>query len=85
MGDKGTSVLSVHNLVPLRVKQNASYESTSRSPTLCRELLGVEISTESGLKKIKEENLVKRVCPQFVKDAAEILFEFQEFSSERKR
>jgi hypothetical protein len=45
----------------------------------------VEISTKSGLKKIKEENLVKRVCPQFVKDAAEILFEFQEFSSERKR
>lgn len=45
--------------------------------TLCRELLGADISTESGLKKIKEEKLVARSCPQFVRDAAEILCELQ--------
>ncbi len=45
--------------------------------TLCRDLLGVDISTESGLKKIREENLVKKTCPQYVKAAAEILSELQ--------
>jgi len=45
--------------------------------TLCRDLLGVDIATESGLKKIREENLVKKTCPQYVKAAAEILFELQ--------
>jgi C_GCAxxG_C_C family probable redox protein len=41
--------------------------------TLCRELLGEDFSTEAGLKKIKEEKLVAKLCPVFVKDAAEIL------------
>jgi len=41
--------------------------------TLCRELLNADMSTEAGAKKIKEEQLVARLCPAFVKDAAEIL------------
>jgi C_GCAxxG_C_C family probable redox protein len=41
--------------------------------TECKQLLGVDISTEEGLKKIQEEKLVRKVCPPFVRDAASIL------------
>ncbi len=34
----------------------------SRGTTLCKELLGADMSTEEGAKKIKEEQLVKRHC-----------------------
>ena len=43
--------------------------------SLCRELLHADMSTEEGQRKIKEEQLVNRLCPAFVKDAAEILSE----------
>ncbi len=36
----------------------------------CRDLLGVEIGTQEGMKKIVEEKLVARRCPGFVEDAA---------------
>lgn len=39
----------------------------------CKELLGADISTEEGLKKIQEENLFRTLCPAFVRDAAGIL------------
>jgi C_GCAxxG_C_C family probable redox protein len=42
---------------------------------LCRELLNADMSTEAGQRKIKENQLVSRLCPAFVKDAAEILSE----------
>ena len=41
--------------------------------TLCRELLDCDISTPEGMKRAKEEGLIKQACPKFVKDAAEIL------------
>ncbi len=41
--------------------------------TLCRELLDCDISTPEGMKRAKEEGLIKQTCPKFVKDAAEIL------------
>jgi len=43
--------------------------------TECRDLLGADWTTEEGLKKIREENLVKNRCPAFVRDAATILEE----------
>jgi C_GCAxxG_C_C family probable redox protein len=43
--------------------------------TLCNGLLGADMSTEAGMRKIKEEQLVPRLCPAFVRDAAEILSE----------
>ena len=45
---------------------------------LCRELLGVDLSTEQGYKKFREENLMSTVCPEFVRSAAEILNELEE-------
>jgi C_GCAxxG_C_C family probable redox protein len=44
--------------------------------SVCRDLLGADISTKEGQQKIKEEMLVKRLCPKFVKDASDILSEF---------
>ena len=43
--------------------------------SLCRDLLGADMSTEPGAKRIKEEKLVAQVCPGVVRDAAEILSE----------
>ncbi len=42
---------------------------------LCRELLGVDVSTPEGIASVREKDLFRRVCPKFVKDAAEILEE----------
>ena len=41
--------------------------------TDCKSLLGEDMSTEEGMKKIKEEKLVSKRCPAFVRDAASIL------------
>ena len=41
--------------------------------TLCRELLDCDISTPEGIKRAKEEGLIKKTCPKLVRDAAEIL------------
>jgi C_GCAxxG_C_C family probable redox protein len=40
---------------------------------LCRDLLDCDISTSEGMKRAKEEGLIKKTCPKFVKDAAQIL------------
>mgnify|MGYP001046774215 CR=1 FL=1 len=39
----------------------------------CRELLDADLSTEDGRKKMREENLSKKICEKLVCDAAEIL------------
>ncbi len=41
--------------------------------TECRSLLGADMSTEEGLKKVQDEKLVSKLCPAFVRDAANIL------------
>ena len=43
--------------------------------TECNKLLGVAMSTEEGMKKIRAEKLVQERCPAFVEDAAGILDE----------
>ena len=40
---------------------------------LCRELLGVDVSTPEGMAVVREKNLFQTVCPKYVQDAAEIL------------
>jgi C_GCAxxG_C_C family probable redox protein len=42
---------------------------------LCRELLGVDVSTPEGITAVREKDLFRTVCPKFVRDAAEILEE----------
>jgi C_GCAxxG_C_C family probable redox protein len=43
------------------------------STVLCRDLLGVDISTDAGFKQAQERRVHETVCPKFVRDAAEIL------------
>ncbi|MFH1722007.1 MAG: C-GCAxxG-C-C family protein [Candidatus Altiarchaeota archaeon] len=42
---------------------------------LCRDLLGCDISTNEGKRLIAEKNMTKNICPDLVRDAAEILEE----------
>lgn len=51
---------------------------------LCRELLGVDVSTPEGMKEIREKDLFATVCPKFVRDAAEIVEEIL-FTGEPER
>lgn len=41
--------------------------------TICKELLGIDMSTPEGMKAAQQKNIHGAVCPKFVKDAAEIL------------
>lgn len=40
---------------------------------LCKELLGYDLTKEDDLKQIKEMKLFNTLCPDFVKDAVEVL------------
>jgi C_GCAxxG_C_C family probable redox protein len=40
---------------------------------VCRELLGVDLSTKEGREKAVKENLFRTLCPVMVRDAAQIL------------
>ncbi|MEW6094779.1 MAG: C-GCAxxG-C-C family protein [Chloroflexota bacterium] len=42
-------------------------------PILCRALICSDISTPEGLQQARESGVIRRVCPQVVHDAAEIL------------
>jgi len=47
-----------------------------RNKTLvCRELMGVDVSTPEGFAESKEKKIARTICPKFVQDAAEILEE----------
>jgi hypothetical protein len=39
----------------------------------CKGLLGFDISTADGMKVAREEGLFVKLCPKYVKDAAEII------------
>ncbi|RJQ84928.1 MAG: C_GCAxxG_C_C family protein [Desulfobacteraceae bacterium] len=43
--------------------------------TVCKNLLGEDLSTEEGARNIREKNLVPKLCPEYVRAAAEILNE----------
>ena len=51
------------------------FESRNGS-IVCKDLLGVDIGTPEGSNAAREKNLFITMCPEFVKDAAEILFSF---------
>jgi hypothetical protein len=44
-----------------------------RGSILCRELLGYDISIPEGLQAVKDKGLFSTLCPNFVRDSAEIL------------
>ncbi|MBI5603600.1 MAG: C_GCAxxG_C_C family protein [Deltaproteobacteria bacterium] len=41
--------------------------------TLCKELLGADLSTEEGRQKAREDQLVSKVCPGLVREVCELL------------
>ena len=45
---------------------------------LCRELLGVDISTAEGLQVARQRGLFKELCPRLVGDSSEIVAELLE-------
>ena len=49
-----------------------SFQERNRS-LLCRDLLGVDVSTPEGMRTVREKDLFRTVCPKFVRDAGEIL------------
>jgi C_GCAxxG_C_C family probable redox protein len=40
---------------------------------LCRELLGVDVSTPEGIAEVRKRDLFRTVCPRFVGSAGELL------------
>ena len=49
-------------------------EFESRNDTIkCAEILGTDVSTENGLKYALEQCMIADICPNLVRDAAEIL------------
>ena len=46
-----------------------------KGTVVCRELLGYDISKTEGMKKIKELNLFKSICPEMIRCATELVDE----------
>ncbi len=55
------------------VREFVSKFKTHNSSIMCRELLGYNLSIPEEMKQVKEKGLVNRLCPKFVRDAAEII------------
>ena len=47
---------------------------------LCRNLIGMDISTPEGIESAREEGVFKEMCPDFIRDASEILEELMKSS-----
>ncbi len=73
----GAAEPEARNAIAASAKDFVHAFESRRKTTLCRELLGVDIGTEAGLKRFKEQKLIATVCPQLVRDAAEILLELE--------
>jgi C_GCAxxG_C_C family probable redox protein len=57
------------------VREFADRFNKRHGSIICREILGYDISTESGLRKAGEEGLFESVCGECVRDAVQILEE----------
>lgn len=44
----------------------------------CSDLLGADMSTLEGMKRVQEEKLIQKLCPAFVRDAASILADLEQ-------
>jgi C_GCAxxG_C_C family probable redox protein len=74
-GPKDVSDVSAKSNVYSKVTEYCRRYEARCGSIICRELLGCDISTEVGMKKVKENNLFDTVCPKMVQTAAEILEE----------
>ena len=57
------------------IRQFADSFRKRNGSLVCRELMGVDVSTPEGFAESKARNIPRTVCPKFVRDAAEILEE----------
>ena len=57
------------------VREFASRFEKRNGSSICRELLGCDISEPEGLRSAKENGLFTSVCPRLVREAVEILEE----------
>jgi hypothetical protein len=57
------------------VREFASRFKARHGSLDCNDLLGCDISTSEGRQRIKQQKLHSTLCPQIVRDAAEILEE----------
>jgi C_GCAxxG_C_C family probable redox protein len=64
-----------------QVREFAKRFKARNGSLVCRELLGCDISTPEGLQRAREADFVSKICPKFVRDAAEILKEMLAQSS----
>ncbi len=71
-GQKGEEqkVASIIKNIEFRGKFLEKYPSS-----MCKELLEADFSTQEGMQKIKEKQLMTTVCPQLVADVIDILEE----------
>ncbi|MBI4964774.1 MAG: C_GCAxxG_C_C family protein [Desulfomonile tiedjei] len=58
-----------------RVQELFKRFETRHKTSECKNLLGADMSTEEGTKKIQDQQLVRNLCPAFVRDAAMMLEE----------
>lgn len=55
------------------VNEFVSRFKSRNGSVVCRELLGCDISTPEGLQSARQQNLFAKICPGYVRDAAEII------------
>jgi C_GCAxxG_C_C family probable redox protein len=55
------------------VKEFVSKFESLHGSIKCKDLLGCDISSPEGWKAAKKKKLFRKVCPKYVKDAAEII------------
>jgi len=57
------------------VKEFVTRFSAKHGSIMCRDILGYDLSTEEGRALVKEKELTRTLCPEFVQDAVNILDE----------
>lgn len=65
--DKEKTYALTRHLMDEFVKRNGTRD--------CEELIGVDLTTEEGKKKFKEENIKKNICEKCIKDVIDIIEE----------
>jgi C_GCAxxG_C_C family probable redox protein len=58
-----------------RVREFSRRFAARHGSTVCRDLLGCDISTPAGVERARQGSLFTSACPKFVQSAAEILEE----------
>lgn len=69
----GTDAPESRDVLLKKVNEFYRQFEEKKSTTICRELLGVDVTTKEGLEQAVEEKLIETVCPDCVMTSIEIL------------